>query len=154
MTKNVIVCACLLFGCVMAHAAPKQLNVLLQSGEVVSVKFDENSVIRFSDGIMNVVADSTTQFQVLDVDNFYFNELCLSDVSVTKADQMIVFNNEEGFITLSKVQGKYVSLLDVNGVVYYINKNMNEDFLAIPVPSNKGVYILKVDKQSYKIIKK
>lgn len=154
MIKNVIVCACLLFGCVMAHAAPKQLNVLLQSGEVVSVKFDENSVIRFTDGIMNVVADSTTQFQILDVDNFNFSELGLSDASEAKADQLVVFNSYDGLITLSKVQGKHVSLLDVNGVVYYISNNKNEDFLAIPVPSKKGVYVLKVDKQSYKIIKK
>ena len=56
--RQVIVCACLFSGSVMVHAAPKQLNVLLQSGEIVSVKFDENSAIRFSDGIMNIDSDS------------------------------------------------------------------------------------------------
>lgn len=151
--RQVIVCACLFFGSVMVHAAPKQLNVLLQSGEIVSVKFDENSAIRFSDGIMNIDSDSTTRILISEIDNLYFSELTLSDISEKKVDYSVSFNRENGSVFLSGVMGKSIILSNVNGTVIYTKRSVNDDLLTIPVPSSKGVYILKVDKQSYKIIK-
>ena len=139
--RQVIVCACLFFGSVMVHAAPKQLNVLLQSEEIVSVKFDENSAIRFSDGIMNIDSDSTTRILISEIDNLYFSELTLSDISEKKVDYGVFFDRESGSVCLSGVMGKSIMLSNVN------------DIVTVPVPSSKGIYILKVDKQSYKIIK-
>ena len=150
--KQVVVCACLFFGSVMVHAAPKQLNVLLQSGEIVSVKFDENSAIRFSDGIMNIDSDSTTRILISEIDNLYFSELTLSDISEKKVDYGIFFDRESGSVCLSGVMGKSIMLSNVNGTVFYTKQSEN-DIVTVPVPSSKGVYILKVDKQSYKIIK-
>ena len=150
--RQVIVCACLFFGSVMVHAAPKQLNVLLQSGEIVSVKFDENSAIRFSDGIMNIDSDSTTRILISEIDNLYFSELTLSDISEKKVDYGIFFDRESGSVCLSGVMGKSIMLSNVNGTVFYTKQSEN-DIVTVPVPSSKGVYILKVDKQSYKIIK-
>lgn len=150
--RQVIVCACLFFGSVMVHAAPKQLNVLLQSGEIVSVKFDENSAIRFSDGIMNIDSDSTTRILISEIDNLYFSELTLSDISEKKVDYGVFFDRESGSVCLSGVMGKSIMLSNVNGTVFYTKQSEN-DIVTVPVPSSKGVYILKVDKQSYKIIK-
>lgn len=150
--RQVIVCACLFFGPVMVHAAPKQLNVLLQSGEIVSVKFDENSAIRFSDGIMNIDSDSTTRILISEIDNLYFSELTLSDISEKKVDYGVFFDRESGSVCLSGVMGKSIMLSNVNGTVFYTKQSVN-DIVTVPVPSSKGVYILKVDKQSYKIIK-
>jgi hypothetical protein len=150
--KQVVVCACLFFGSVMVHAAPKQLNVLLQSGEIVSVKFDENSAIRFSDGIMNIDSDSTTRILISEIDNLYFSELTLSDISEKKVDYGVFFDRESGSVCLSGVMGKSIMLSNVNGTVFYTKQSEN-DIVTVPVPSSKGVYILKVDKQSYKIIK-
>ncbi|MEE1259346.1 MAG: DUF6383 domain-containing protein [Paludibacteraceae bacterium] len=150
--RQVIVCACLFFGSVMVHAAPKQLNVLLQSGEIVSVKFDENSAIRFSDGIMNIDSDSTTRILISEIDNLYFSELTLSDISEKKVDYGVFFDRESGSVCLSGVMGKSIMLSNVNGTVFYTKQSVN-DIVTVPVPSSKGVYILKVDKQSYKIIK-
>lgn len=149
---QVIVCACLFSGSVMVHAAPKQLNVLLQSGEIVSVKFDENSAIRFSDGIMNIDSDSTTRILISEIDNLYFSELTLSDISEKKVDYGVFFDRESGSVCLSGVMGKSIMLSNVNGTVFYTKQSVN-DIVTVPVPSSKGVYILKVDKQSYKIIK-
>lgn len=150
--RQVIVCACLFFGSVMVHAAPKQLNVLLQSGEIVSVKFDENSAIRFSDGIMNIDSDSTTQILISEIDNLYFSELTLSDISEKKVDYGVFFDRESGSVCLSGVMGKSIMLSNVNGTVFYTKQSVN-DIVTVPVPSSKGVYILNVDRQSYKIIK-
>lgn len=150
--RQVIVCACLFFGSIMVHAAPKQLNVLLQSGELVSVKFDENSAIRFSDGIMNIDSDSTTRILISEIDNLYFSELTLSDISEKKVDYGVFFDRESGSVCLSGVMGKSIMLSNVNGTVFYTKQSVN-DIVTVPVPSSKGVYILKVDKQSYKIIK-
>lgn len=150
--RQVIVCACLFFGSVMVHAAPKQLNVLLQSGEIVSVKFDENSAIRFSDGIMNIDSDSTTRILISEIDNLYFSELTLSDISEKKVDYGIFFDRESGSVCLSGVMGKSIMLSNVNGTVFYTKQSVN-DIVTVPVPSSKGVYILNVDRQSYKIIK-
>lgn len=136
----------------MVHAAPKQLNVLLQSGEIVSVKFDENSAIRFSDGIMNIDSDSTTRILISEIDNLYFSELTLSDISEKKVDYGVFFDRESGSVCLSGVMGKSIMLSNVNGTVFYTKQSVN-DIVTVPVPSSKGVYILKVDKQSYKIIK-
>ncbi len=150
--RQVIVCACLFFGSVMVHAAPKQLNVLLQSEEIVSVKFDENSAIRFSDGIMNIDSDSTTRILISEIDNLYFSELTLSDISEKKVDYGVFFDRESGSVCLSGVMGKSIMLSNVNGTVFYTKQSVN-DIVTVPVPSSKGIYILKVDKQSYKIIK-
>ena len=150
--KQVVVCACLFFGSVMVHAAPKQLNVLLQSGEIVSVKFDENSAIRFSDGIMNIDSDSTTRILISEIDNLYFSELTLSDISEKKVDYGVFFDRESGSVCLSGVMGKSIMLSNVNGTVFYTKQSEN-DIVTVPVPSSKGVYILNVDRQSYKIIK-
>lgn len=150
--RQVIVCACLFFGSVMVHAAPKQLNVLLQSGEIVSVKFDENSAIRFSDGIMNIDSDSTTRILISEIDNLYFSELTLSDISEKKVDYGVFFDRESGSVCLSGVMGKSIMLSNVNGTVFYTKQSVN-DIVTVPVPSTKGVYILNVDRQSYKIIK-
>ena len=150
--RQVIVCACLYFGSVMVHAAPKQLNVLLQSGEIVSVKFDENSAIRFSDGIMNIDSDSTTRILISEIDNLYFSELTLSDISEKKVDYGVFFDRESGSVYLSGVMGKSIMLSNVNGTVFYTKQSVN-DIVTVPVPSSKGVYILNVDRQSYKIIK-
>lgn len=150
--RQVIVCACLFFGSVMVHAAPKQLNVLLQSGEIVSVKFDENSAIRFSDGIMNIDSDSTTRILISEIDNLYFSELTLSDISEKKVDYGVFFDRESGSVCLSGVMGKSIMLSNVNGTVFYTKQSVN-DIVTVPVPSSKGVYILNVDRQSYKIIK-
>jgi hypothetical protein len=136
----------------MVHAAPKQLNVLLQSGEIVSVKFDENSAIRFSDGIMNIDSDSTTQILISEIDNLYFSELTLSDISEKKVDYGVFFDRESGSVCLSGVMGKSIMLSNVNGTVFYTKQSVN-DIVTVPVPSSKGVYILNVDRQSYKIIK-
>lgn len=150
--RQVIVCACLFFGSVMVHAAPKQLNVLLQSGEIVSVKFDENSAIRFSDGIMNIDSDSTTRILISEIDNLYFSELTLSDISEKKVDYGVFFDRESGSVCLSGVMGKSIMLSNVNGTVFYTKQSVN-DIVTVPVPLSKGVYILNVDRQSYKIIK-
>ncbi len=153
--RQVIVCACLFFGSVMVlmvHAAPKQLNVLLQSGEIVSVKFDENSAIRFSDGIMNIDSDSTTRILISEIYNLYFSELTLSDISEKKVDYGVFFDRESGSVCLSGVMGKSIMLSNVNGTVFYTKQSVN-DIVTVPVPSTKGVYILNVDRQSYKIIK-
>ena len=150
--RQVIVCACLFFGSVMVHAAPKQLNVLLQSGEIVSVKFDDNSAIRFSDGIMNIDSDSTTRILISEIDNLYFSELTLSDISEKKVDYGVFFDRESGSVCLSGVMGKSIMLSNVNGTVFYTKQSVN-DIVTVPVPSSKGVYILNVDRQSYKIIK-
>lgn len=150
--RQVIVCACLFFGSVMVHAAPKQLNVLLQSGEIVSVKFDENSAIRFSDGIMNIDSDSTTRILISEINNLYFSELTLSDISEKKVDYGVFFDRESGSVCLSGVMGKSIMLSNVNGTVFYTKQSVN-DIVTVPVPSSKGVYILNVDRQSYKIIK-
>ena len=147
---------CLLLGLALpGHAdTSRQLVVHKKNGSRVSFVLSSYPEISFSNRTLHVtVGSNRTSFQIDDVAEYYF-ENDLSAISKPKTtDPCVRYVNED--IVIENYAPKYVRLYGLDGKEHEtsIATTGNQTIISTAQLPH-GVYIIKVDNQSFKIIRK
>lgn len=109
------------------------LNVWLQNGEKTSFIFAEKPIVNHTNNVLTIISTSASvEYPIADVLRFTFE-----DVTPTSILKVI---SDSNFISIYNLQGALVKKID--------SHSFNLDTLP------QGIYIIKSNQQTYKVIKK
>ena len=87
--------------------------------------------------------------------NYHFTEGNETEVKEEVANVLRVVNRDDNSLSLENAPaGVKVTLVSVNGIVVATSKVDLDGTATILLPSEKGVYVLTIGNQSFKIIRK
>ena len=154
MELKKIATICLLGVSVLANAERTHMTVELKAGSKYSFLLADKPVLTYKNMELVVNGEAATSYAIDDVKKYYFTD------SETAGSELLDGNLPTFNITDSKVDvtnatpSQKVSLLAANGIVLE-NAVVNEGGNAtLTLPQAKGIYVLVVGNQSFKIVRK
>lgn len=135
------------------NAESNYMTVEKNDGSLISFLLADNPVITYQNDCLIINKDANTTYSFDDIKNYHFTE---EDVTAAESVSAIALKFvwiDDATIEIQNAQsGAAVALTAVNGVVVS-NSMIDADGKAIvKIPNNKGVYVISVGKQSFKII--
>jgi len=147
---------CVLFlGLALQAANLTHLIVELKDNKTYSFKLADKPVITFNDGDLVVNGDASTSYAISNVKNYHFGDGVASDVKTVSSNELVVsYVNENTINVQNAVANAQVSVFTIAGVVVSNQAADADGAATIQLPSQKGVYIVKVGDKSFKVIRK
>ncbi len=137
-----------------AHASLEYMTIELQDGSKFSFLLNDKPVVTISDDDLIVNGNEETSYAISNVKNFHFTEGDLTDVSNSAASEMSIFN-VDGIIKIQNAPvAANVNVINVNGVLLSSSTVNSEGEATIALPNSKGVYVVTVGNNSFKVIRK
>lgn len=153
---------CLLGGSMLANATVTHMTVELNSGSKMSFLLDDNPVITFEKGKYDIKAskmvvngNAETTYAIDDVKIYYFTTGDSTPVESVKAKDEILISLTKSTLNINNAKaGEKVTLININGSVVASSVADTNGQSTLDLPQTKGVYIVIVGNQSFKIIRK
>ena len=142
-------------GALCADAAVQYMIVEQKSGEKFSFLLKDNPVITYEDGALVVNGSATTSYALEGLRNYHFSEDGEAGVERLSANVVRVYSLDDNTIGVENApNGSKISLVNINGFVVFSSKAAPSGVATVSLPKEKGVYVLSVGDQSFKIIRK
>lgn len=155
MLKQIFSVLALCCGVLCANAAVQYMTVEQKSGEKFSFLLKDKPVVTYKDGALVVNGSATTSYAIEGLRNYHFTEGNETEVKEEVANVLRVVNRDDNTLSLENASaGVKVTLVSVNGIVVATSKVDLDGTATILLPSEKGVYVLTIGNQSFKIIRK
>ncbi|MBP5455786.1 MAG: hypothetical protein J6Y37_04755 [Paludibacteraceae bacterium] len=155
MLKQIFSVLALCCGVLCANAAVQYMTVEQKSGEKFSFLLKDKPVVTYKDGALVVNGSATTSYAIEGLRNYHFTEGNETEVKEEVANVLRVVNRDDNSLSLENAPaGVKVTLVSVNGIVVATSKVDLDGTATILLPSEKGVYVLTIGNQSFKIIRK
>lgn len=155
MLKQIFSVLALCCGVLCANAAVQYMTVEQKSGEKFSFLLKDKPVVTYKDGALVVNGSATTSYAIDGLRNYHFTEGNETEVKEEVANVLRVVNRDDNSLSLENAPaGVKVTLVSVNGIVVATSKVDLDGTATILLPSEKGVYVLTIGNQSFKIIRK
>ena len=145
---------CLLGVSVLANAERAYMTVELNSGSKYNFLLADKPVLTYKNMELVVNGEAATSYAIDDVKKYYFTD------SETAGSELLGGNLPTFNITDSKVDvtnatpSQKVSLLAANGIVLETAVANEGGNATLTLPQAKGIYVLVVGNQSFKIVRK
>ena len=155
MLKQIFSVLALCCGVLCANAAVQYMTVEQKSGEKFSFLLKDKPVVTYKDGALVVNGSATTSYAIEGLRNYHFTEGNETEVKEEVANVLRVVNRDDNSLSLENAPaGVKVTLVSVNGIVVATSKVDLDGTATILLPSEKGVYVLTIGNQSFKIVRK
>ena len=158
MFKKFVFLVCLSLGALNCGAAVKYMTVELTSGSKYSFLLADKPVVTYESGDLVVNGSAETSYAISGVKDYHFtenDESTLSGEILTSAENGCFIFENNGVVSVRNAKASVnVALVNINGVV--LTKTVADEggSAEIKLPELKGVYILTIEKQSFKLIRK
>lgn len=158
MLKKFVFLVCLSLGTLNCSAAVKYMTVELSSGTKYSFLLADKPVVTFESGDLVVNGSAETSYAISGVKDYHFtenDESTLTGETLTPAETGCFIFENNGVVSIRNAKpSANVALINVNGVV--LAKTVADDggSAEVKLPEPKGVYVLTIEKQSFKLIRK
>ena len=145
-----------LLSCVLSvDAAVSYMTVEQKSGERFSFLLKDNPIITYENGSLVVNGNSVTTYAIGSVKNYHFSESDESGLKKLGASVLRIVSLDDNAIGVENAAaGTMVSLANLNGAVLSNTTTDPSGAATVTLPNGKGVYVLSVGKQSFKVIRK
>ena len=158
MLKKFVFLVCLSLGALNCGAAVKYMTVELTSGSKYSFLLADKPVVTYESGDLVVNGSAETSYAISGVKDYHFtenDESTLSGETLTSAENGCFIFENNGVVSVRNAKASAnVALVNVNGVVLAKTVADEGGSAEIKLPELKGVYILTIEKQSFKLIRK
>ena len=158
MLKKFVFLVCLSLGALNCGAAVKYMTVELTSGSKYSFLLADKPVVTYESGDLVVNGSAETSYAISGVKDYHFtenDESTLSGETLTSAENGCFIFENNGVVSVRNAKAlANVALVNVNGVVLAKTVADEGGSAEIKLPELKGVYILTIEKQSFKLIRK
>ena len=146
---------CLMLGSMSTFAECQYLTIEKKSGAKISFLLSDNPVITYDRACLIINGSQSTSYYLSDVKKYYFSEMNLNRVNNEKSEVFCSVSMDENAIRVQNVPvGIKVNLYNTNGVVVATSIVDYEGTASLTLPGQKGVYVLSVENQSFKLIRK
>lgn len=153
MKKRLLTTA-LLLGSLCASAAVQYMTVEQKSGAKYSFLLKDNPVVTYQGGELVVNGSASTSYALDGVKNYHFTETDQTGVETSGADMLRITTGENTVHVENAPAGAKVALVNAGGATVAVATSEQNGTATISLPSAKGVYVLMVGKQSFKLIRK
>ncbi len=137
------------------HAESKYMTVEKTDGSSISFLLNDNPVITYQSGNLEINKDSKTTYAFDMIKDFHFTETDESGTRMFSADVLrFIWIDNETIEVQNTQPGTVVFLTAINGVVVSKSKADADGKATIKMPQKAGVYVISAGKQSFKIIRK
>ncbi len=155
MTKKLLISIALLCAALCADAAANYMTVELKGAKKFSFKLSDNPVVTYENGDLVVNGNASTSYAISGVKNFHFTEGDETAVENTNADMLRIVSSDDNTVSVENAPaGAKVLLVNAGGANVATTTADQSGTATITLPSAKGVYVLTVGKQSFKVIRK
>lgn len=133
------------------------LIVEAKCGYLFSFGFSDNPTITFEDDNMIIKSKLDSHiFEISDVKEYYFSDMKVTGVEFMQADELNINYEGNDLVVIGRAHpSSKVKLFSVDGKEYKGNVSFSDNRFRINLNSMpKGVYIISIDNDSFKIYKK
>jgi hypothetical protein len=133
------------------YAQYDYLTLRAKNGHEKSVKISKQTLITFSNGLMQTNTDGeTAEFQLSDIKSFFFASTPTAINAVTTDGKQAMLTRE-GIVVTAPAQTKVsVATLDGRSLISFVKQRNGMESRALSLP--KGVYIVRVGDKSQKVL--
>lgn len=152
--KNLCIFA-FLFWTLCANAAAQYMTVELKSGDKFSFLLEDNPVVTFKNVNLVVNGNAETSYAIAGVKNYHFTEGDVTGVSDYKSDAVCIESVDNNTLKINNASpSAKIALIGISGVVPFTTMADAAGSAFVSLPEQKGVYVLTVGCQSFKLIRK
>lgn len=154
MIKRILILG--LFACsfLFANAAAQYMTIEQKDGKKYNFLLHDNPVITYSGGNLVVNGSATTSYAISGVKNFHFTEVEDVEVKIIDANVLRIINVDDNTIRIENAPANArVTLSNLTGAIVFVSTANSEGLVDITLPNQKGIYIISVGNQSFKIIR-
>ena len=138
-----------------AFAETTHVTVDLTDGTKFSYLLSESPKISYQADSFIVSGTARTAFEFSKVDSYHFTDGSLSDVAVLGSNEIRITYSDNSHVKVEGLQPKSsVVLYSVAGTAIQEVNATEFGVAELALPQTKGVYILKTNSQTVKLIKK
>lgn len=132
----------------------KYMTVEQKSGDKFDFLLADNPFITFNNGNLVVNGNQPTSFDISDVKNYHFtekevatssNKLQATTVSIEVEDNSLLIKNAAA--------GTKVDLVNTSGVVLQTSTIDSHGSVIINLPVKRGIYIITIGRESFKVVR-
>ena len=155
MKKRFLSVFAFLFWTLCANATAQYMTVELKSGDKFSFLLEDNPVVTFKKGDLVVNGNAETSYAIAGVKNFHFTEGDVTGTSNYTADMVCIENVDNNTLQIKNAPASAkIILFNISGIALLTTTADSTGTATISLPEQKGVYVLAVGKQSFKLIRK
>ena len=137
-----------------AFAETTHVTVDLTDGTKFSYLLSESPKISYQADSFIVSGTARTAFELSKVDSYHFTDGSLSDVAVLGSNEVRFTYSDNSHVKVEGLQPKSpVVLYSVGGAAIQQVNASEEGMAELELPQAKGVYILKTNSQTVKLVK-
>ncbi len=137
----------------VAFATEEYMLVEMKTGEQYSFLLADRPVLTYENASLVINSDSKTSYAIEGIKEYRFvSNTSIDDISAS-ALKIITIDDETIEVQNAKSSEKVV-LMSVKGETEFCSKTDVEGKVIVKMPVNKGVYVLSVGNQSFKVIRK
>lgn len=130
------------------------VTVDLNDGTKCSYLLSESPKISYSNDSLFVSGPANAAFKLSDVDAYYFTESDLSKNPLLGSDEIRISYLDNRHVKVEGLQpNSPVVLYATNGVIVKQTNANNAGVAEIELPQVKGIYVLKTNTQTVKLVK-
>lgn len=145
---------CILMGMMLLGDPPTHLTVELLSGNTYDFLLEEKPVLTFNSGDLVVNGNSETTYSIEGVKNFRFTRKVSANEDIRKDNICFIFLDEATIQVQNLKPQSKVMLFGMTGALISSGTADSDGSAIVSLPTKKGVYILSIEGQSLKIIRK
>ncbi len=145
----------MLFVSLAMHASITHLIVELKNDKKYSFLLADKPVITFDNGDLVVNGNESTSYAISEVKNYHFGEGIQSASQTLNANELCITYVDENTIKVQNASANVpVVIFNVSGSAIVNVVTDSEGVATLQLPSQTGVYIVKVADKSFKVIRK
>lgn len=155
MKRTIISLLAVLCTLLYTNAAVNYMTVELQTGEKFSFLLKDNPVITYKTGELVVNGSAGTSYAISGVKNYHFTGSDETSVENIGADMLRIISPDDNTVVVENAPAcAAITLVSAGGATIVTMVADYGGTATILLPSDKGVYVLTVGKQSFKLIRK
>ena len=152
--KQKLLASVLLLGSVLSTYADEYMVVELNNGETYSFLLADRPVITYESASLVINSNANTSYAIENIKEYHFSNLNAKSVDISVHSMRIVNIDEETIEVQNAKPLASVCLSSVNGAKTLSSYIGTDGKVVVKLPQSKGIYVLSVDGNSFKIIRK
>ncbi len=137
-----------------ALAEGKYMTVELKNGDLYSFLLSDKPVVTYNEANLVINSNDRTSYAISGVKNYHFTKSDATSLETVNSFLRIVNIDNETVEVQNAKPMSAVSLTSTSGVQILSSCAGSDGRVVVELPESKGVYILSVGNQSFKVIRK
>lgn len=135
-------------------ATENYMTVELKNGDLYSFLLADKPVVSYNDASLVINSNDKTSYAISDVKNYHFTKSDATSLETVNSFLRIVNIDDKTVEVQNAKPMLQVTLTSTSGVQILSSCAGSDGRVVVKLPESKGVYLLSVGDQSFKVIRK